>query len=168
MIGKQHLTFGLVTATATMVTADIFNCSEYYGTFAQFVALAGVGSLFADIDMPNSTISKLPILHQISKLIYKLFGHRTITHDIAIILPLAFVSVRLNPTAMGFWFGYFTHLFLDALNPEGLPFLFKKRKIHLTPKKMKIYTTDTEVTSFVTGFFSVLYCGGCYLLCRMV
>lgn len=73
-----------------------------------------LGSLFPDIDHPNSTLGRfIPLGYFIR--------HRTITHSL---LALA-IALYANP-----WFGvgYATHLFLDALNPSRVPMLYPYEK----------------------------------------
>lgn len=82
-----------------------------------------LGSVLPDIEAEGSLITK--ILPRIP------VEHRTITHSIlalAVVSAVAsFFSVQLG---LGIFLGYLSHLFLDSMNPTGVPFFypFKKNK----------------------------------------
>lgn len=91
--------------------------------------VAGAAALLPDIDSPRSYIgSRVP-----ASLAVKLVaGHRGAFHSLlaAVVFGLAlFLYLRLKAQAyvfLAFPFaaGYISHLLLDALNPEGVPFLW--------------------------------------------
>ena len=117
------------------------------------------GSLLPDIDHPTSTMSKkfsiLSIPYRILQFIFGKFkytkhfvGHRGITHSllfmaIPILLMLfAFENAFLKISMLGISIGIFSHLFMDMLNPMGVPLLLpvSKHKFRLLPKKWCIKT----------------------------
>lgn len=133
-------------------TGDIVEC-------ATIIASSWLGSLLPDIDHPTSTMSKkfsiLSIPYRILQFIFgkikytkDFVGHRGITHSLLfLIIPIVVMMIgQLNPwieTALfGLTVGIFSHLFMDMLNPMGVPLLlpFVKKKFRLLPKKLCIKT----------------------------
>ena len=123
------------------------------------VASSWLGSLLPDIDHPTSTMSKkfflVSIPYRIMQFIFGKFkytkdfvGHRGITHSllflsIPILLMLfAFSNPWLDLAMLGLSVGIFSHLFMDMLNPMGVPLFlpFAKKKFRLLPKKVCIKT----------------------------
>lgn len=133
-------------------TGDIVEC-------ATIVASSWLGSLLPDMDHPTSTMSKkfslLLIPYRVLQFIFgkikctkDFVGHRGITHSLLFLaIPIAIMLIgTLNPwieTALfGLSIGIFSHLFMDMLNPMGVPLLlpFTKKKFRLLPKKLCIKT----------------------------
>lgn len=160
MRGKEHLIFGIGTATATMAVAH--NFGDSYDT-SNFILLAGLGALFPDIDSPTSTIGSIPGIHFVSKILNKTIGHRTITHDPLLISIIAILTSLHFPLCIGFWFGYFTHLFLDGLTKQGLYSIILKKKIHLLPRNIKIYS-ESDIAKSLTMIILFIYCAGGYFI----
>lgn len=123
------------------------------------VGSSWLGSLLPDIDHPTSTMSKkfflVSIPYRIMQFIFGKFkytkdfvGHRGITHSllflsIPILLMLfVFNNPWLNMAMFGLSVGIFSHLFMDMLNPMGVPLFlpFVKKKFRLLPKKIAIKT----------------------------
>lgn len=121
--------------------------------------LSFVGSLLPDIDHPTSTASKkmflLSLPYRILQFIFgkikftkDFVGHRGITHSllflsIPIILMLfVFQSPYLKASMFGLGVGIFSHIFMDMLNPHGVPILMplSKKTFRLLPKKLCIRT----------------------------
>lgn len=155
MRGREHLVFG-ITTSATLALAMYSPDSVYFAHPAIFTGLAAVGSLFPDIDHPDSTISrKCRLLSNVVSLFIK--SHRTYTHDLALILPIAILLSTHYPIILGFFFGYIGHLIMDLLTVSGLPFfyLFQKKSIHITPKWARF-----KSGSVVAMLFTYLLSGG--------
>ena len=115
------------------------------------VAASVIGSLYPDIDEPNSTAGKKARL--VSKTIKGVFGHRGIIHTpfnlIALLGLMYYFHLTYAPgliknvdyntlpwmiyVMIGFGFGYFSHLFLDFITPQGIMlfFPFSKAKLHI-------------------------------------
>lgn len=161
MRGKQHLAFGVITGVTTMAVAKEMGCGV---DLELFVLSAGFGSLLPDIDTPTSTIGHFFLFRPISLLINKIFGHRTLTHDLFIMSLIAVGTTLRYPWLIGLWFGYFGHLFLDGLTTAGIPCL--KRKIHFVPSWQRVYS-GSEGAMGVTMITTLLYCCGSYVIYQL-
>lgn len=98
-------------------------------TLALAAGVAGVAALLPDIDSPRSYIgSKMPA----SVAVKLVAGHRGVFHSLlaaaafslAFFFYLHFKARAYMFLAFPFAAGYISHLLLDALNPEGVPFLW--------------------------------------------
>ncbi len=104
------------------------------------MCLSAVGSVFPDIDLPFSNISRLSLNKNGNNL-----PHRGITHwlvtplSIYLIYYLIFKNQIISP----FIIGYISHLFLDAFNSKGvklpMPVCSKSFKFPLTVKTQSVY-----------------------------
>lgn len=135
MVGRTHMMGGIAAALAiSSVTGYFYPESismETICSFGMFLGCAEAGALIPDIDKKQSTIShRHKIISFISRL---LFTHRGFTHSLlcmAIIeIILFFLSIPVPgiiriPMLYGIMIGYLSHLFLDSLNPLGIPLLF--------------------------------------------
>lgn len=160
MRGKEHLAFGIATSM-TVALAAYDPSSAYFAHPLLFTAMGALGSVIPDIDHPDSLISQK--LQLISNIITLFVNHRTYTHDIALVLPLAiYLTMQCPLVFAGFFFGYLGHLFLDLLTVQGLPFLylFNKKNIHITPKWAR-FKASSGVAVFVTylGIIGTLAAG---------
>lgn len=147
MLGKQHLIYGITTATAVALFV--------YPHPVSLIAGAAIGSVFPDIDTPNSGIGRqLPIL---SNLINKAIGHRTYVHDPALWIPLGIALSIQYPWLWGFFSGIWSHLFLDSLTAGGIPvcYFFHKKRFHLLPHWLKFNSSDFAA-EIVTAIFCLL------------
>lgn len=127
MIGQTHLAGGLAAATVI--------CQAAHLTLTEgliFTTGCAVGALFPDIDHESSTIGKK--VKPLSKLLYKTIGHRAFFHWFVPYCLLALALHLWKPgwdvVTMSVLTGVLTHLFLDALNPSGVP-VFPGLKLHL-------------------------------------
>lgn len=106
-------------------------------TAAAIVVEATIGSLLPDIDHKDSFISKK--LRPVGWAARIFFGHRSFFHSVfvyaAVFAALWFWRQPLAVSLLPLFAGIASHLFLDALNPAGIPLLFKRR-VHLA----RIYT----------------------------
>lgn len=97
-----------------------------------FTTGCAVGSLFPDIDHESSTVGKR--VKPLSSLLHKTVGHRTLFHWFVPYCLLAVVLHLWKPSwdvvTMAVLIGVLTHLFLDALNPSGVP-VFPGLKLNL-------------------------------------
>lgn len=160
MNGNCHLIFGTAIGTAVCmgIKADAMECTLLMSTCI-------IGSVFPDIDNPNSHIGGLtvPISSLIGK-VSEIFGktgsrHRGIFHDLFIYLLGFYLSYMYFQPILGFFIGTLSHLFLDMLNPSGIPFFFGILKIRLA----KIISGS--LTSIITSsILSIIVIGiGIYL-----
>ena len=114
-----HLLFGLFLGILFL---------GYFDNSLLFLSVVIVSSLLPDIDTLHSFVGKR--LPPLSFVIYLLFGHRRFFHSLICLGVVAFLISFFHSTlALGFLIGYSSHLFLDALTPEGIwplfPFHFK-------------------------------------------
>lgn len=123
-----------------------------------------IGSIFPDIDNPSSLFGKLtkPISTFIGKA-NKLMGHsrehhRGIIHDIGLWIILLILSWNYFPYLKGFFIGGVSHLFLDAFNPSGDPFLIVKRfRLAKIPSDSKEAVAISFIFSGVFLLAGILY-----------
>lgn len=135
------------------------NFAEKIMCIAIFLISAWFGSLLPDIDHPTSTMSKkmglLLLPYRILQFIFGKFektkhfvGHRGITHTVLfLVIPILialFVPMYgiIKIALIGIAIGIFSHLFMDMLNPMGVPLFLPitRRKFRLLPKKLCIKT----------------------------
>jgi len=92
-----------------------------------------LGSVLPDIDADGSTITR--ILPKIP------IEHRTITHSILALFAFSslasLVSVQFG---IGIFSGFLSHLFLDSMNPTGVPFFYPFIKKKYRFSKIRIRT----------------------------
>jgi inner membrane protein len=87
------------------------------------IIISGASSLLPDIDSPHSFAGRR--IWPISALIQHTAGHRGCFHSLLAAVIIYFFSIILIPKyALYIFVGYLSHLFLDALNPEGVPLLW--------------------------------------------
>lgn len=118
MLGREHVAFGL--ASSAVVALAAYNPESPVFAYPVIVTgFAALGALVPDIDNPESLVGRFTL--PISVLLNRFFGHRTITHDISIMIPLFVISLLVgNPIFFGTMFGIITHLFLDGFTKQGL------------------------------------------------
>lgn len=125
MTGNTHIAAGAVTG--------LFISSYLHLPILETVIVTSISaftSLIPDID--NAT-SKLGRKNKLASFLIQLFiGHRTFFHAPLLYLGLVFMIARIDPSgllALAFGLGTGTHLFLDLMNPLGIPLLwpFSKR-----------------------------------------
>lgn len=152
MLGREHAVFGFVTSAAV---GAAFLEPEF---FVPIIVGGIVGALLPDIDLPNSMAGK--ITYPIAWVINKLFGHRTITHDPVLWIPLGIFLLWKFHYAwiLGLVVGYWGHLFLDSFTAGGLPILWVFRKykkgFHMLPYKWKI-NANSFAAKVLTVFLSI-------------
>lgn len=102
-------------------------------------AIAAASALIPDIDHKNSHISHK--LKPVGFVASTVFGHRKLLHSIipylclyiaAILTFPAFTSIILSGLV-----GILSHLFLDMLNPEGVPLFYPFVKKRMSLAKIK-------------------------------
>lgn len=120
MVGKTHIAAGLAAGVGICIAKNIGLAPG-----ALFIAEAGLGALLPDIDQRNSTINKAT--KPVGVVINAVAGHRTIFHDPTLYMALGVAAWLLVSQYMVYvvplLVGIATHLFLDALNPSGIPVL---------------------------------------------
>lgn len=127
--------------------------------FIGFATASFVGTLFPDIDEPNSYIGRRT--RGLSDLINVIFNHRGITHFL--IVPIAIFmlgyftgSILEQMIIYGFAFGWFTHIMGDGLTKGGVKYgLFPFGNFALLPRALRFYTKSG--TEYLLMFFMTLY-----------
>ena len=162
MTGRTHLIFGIGigligTATCYMLTGD-------FDAATSLCAGCAIGSLFPDLDIPDSTISKyIPIIPHI---INKIFGHRNFFHSPIFLLILYLLLSYFFPEYIfliqGFSIGFMTHQLLDMFNKSGIPLFypFTKKRFNLfsvkSGSKNELLIAMIVYLFFFTGFIYFL------------
>ena len=154
MNGNCNFIFGI--SVSSMLVLNIDKISSLL-PFVQnnpetttLIMLGGiVGSIFPDIDNPDSYMGKLSVpISSVIGAISSAFGkkgrnHRGIFHDPVFYILGMYLSFLYFPPLISFFVGCFTHLYLDIFNPSGIPFIIGKR-LHLG----KIVSGSTESILF--------------------
>lgn len=116
---STHIIFSLAFTQTTLVGSNFYSLPLLTGAI--------VGSLLPDIDHPKSYIGRrVPLIPDI---VYKFWGHRTVTHSMLAIILIALISLPLISFGLyKFWYGlivgYISHLLIDMLNPQGISLFF--------------------------------------------
>lgn len=142
MNGNCHFVFGTALGTAVAININAItnalpNLSASPETTTLFIIGGLVGGILPDIDNPTSYIGKLSVpvstmIGSVGKLTGKTgSNHRGILHDATFYLIGLIISYLYFPPILGVLIGCLSHLFLDAFNPSGIPFLFGTKRIHL-------------------------------------
>lgn len=158
-------THDLAALTCLTIAAVILPLTPItLGTLAAVIIANQIGSAFPDFDQPTAEFYReLPAGSLIGKLISPLLGgHRLISHSIlglgiiSYILWLLltyltkFLVVDMNLVWWAFILGYLSHLFMDTLTKEGVPWLFPiPIKFGIPPLKFMRITTGQFFEVFV-------------------
>lgn len=161
MKGTSHLTCGLMAGFGYAALGILFN--NFTPPQAITVATtAAIASLMPDIDIPNSKLGRK--IKPVSKFIYKVFGHRTLTHSILWFIPLLILFVKTIGTeyfyiVLGTTLGFVSHILSDAVTRGGIPFLwpFSQRRYHLT------YINSGEHDFVITVIVDTILIGAYFL-----
>ncbi|NWF65874.1 MAG: metal-dependent hydrolase [Campylobacterales bacterium] len=163
MTYKGHLVSSLMIGFIPLVIEKSFHTHTEFLTYLEYY-LAGVifGSIFPDIDEPNSYVGRKALI--ISNIIKAIFGHRGVTHYLIIpiiilICAILFLKNRqLFFISVGFSIGYIGHILADMLTKGGIYnvyFPFKSDKSYrLLPKSLTFYTGS--FTEYIVVFFFFL------------
>lgn len=125
MLAKGHITAGVAAyiGGTMLLIAKVPSYSPDVLMIGTGLAGTTLGSLLPDIDSPNSQIGQLvPV---VSHVIGRIFGHRTITHNLFFIL--FWVALAYNTGRHGVWalaWGVFVHILMDSFSGQGVPWLY--------------------------------------------
>lgn len=136
MTGRTHDLAALTLLNIVVATTPIPSMSV--ATALTAVSACAIGGLAPDIDQPTAALwRRLPVGTFWGKLLSPLFGkHRFISHSIVgialfgflsqLILDLlnTFVIVDMSVVWNAFMIGFVSHLLVDSLTREGVPWLF--------------------------------------------
>ncbi|MCC0636784.1 MULTISPECIES: metal-dependent hydrolase [unclassified Clostridioides] len=165
MIKETHERGGYILALLILPFINNIYLVKYDTTYKIvliiiYIYFAYLGSLFPDIDMRGSYISKKFIL------IYKLFGsrfrHRGFTHSLLALLLISsfFKSLTIftnnnivfSCLSSGFIIGYFSHMCLDLITKEGIELFFPITiNISLLPIK-----TSSKTEKFISKLLNFI------------
>lgn len=136
MTGRTHDLAAFTALNIVVVSTTIPHVS--LGTILVALSANMIGGLAPDIDQPTGVLwRKLPIGTLYSRLFTPfLGGHRFLSHSIAGFCLFAFLShyllqligtillVDMNIVWWSFLIGYASHLLMDSITREGVPWLF--------------------------------------------
>lgn len=148
---RGHLKAGAVTAVGLICFSNQFHLNTL--ALQSVVASATLlGSLLPDLDHPKSILGRrVPF---ISKPIHKLFGHRSITHSLFLLIPLVLFLEYNEYYALGLGLGagMLSHILLDFLCPgSGVAFLYPLYT-HRINFNMRFYRFKTLKRFFKISF----------------
>ena len=136
MTGRTHDLAAFTTLTAYVATQTLMKMS--LATALVALGLNTIGAVAPDLDQPtNGFWAKIPAGSIVGRIISPLLGHhRMISHSLAgmalvgwgmkLLLSYAhtFLLVDMNIVWWAFMFGYASHLVMDTITKEGVPWLF--------------------------------------------
>ena len=144
MRGSVHASLGLaigitnsILVTNELSKLNYINENNFTKIFIGGITLTILGSLFPDIDYPNSILGKR--FKPISLLINKIFGHRKFFHSGILYFPIhifliIFCLLNKNNQSIyyinSFFIGLYFHLFQDSFTTAKTPLFYpfsKKR-----------------------------------------
>lgn len=114
---KTHLIFGIFL---------IFCFIKYIDNFFIFILTLLIASILPDIDSRFSIIGKSKFF----RIFQFLFKHRGFFHSLFALSLFTFLIYLFSPlVSLGFFIGYLSHIFLDALTKRGVVLFwpFKQR-----------------------------------------
>lgn len=136
MTGRTHDLTALTLLNIVVATSTVPKMSVATALVA--ISACAIGGLAPDIDQPTAALwRRLPIGTFWGQLLSPLFGkHRFISHSIvgiilfgilskfALILMSTFVLVDIDIVWWAFMIGFLSHLLIDSITREGVPWLF--------------------------------------------
>lgn len=136
MMGRTHDLATFTALSYVIATQPAQPLTLATGITAFLIGL--VGGLTPDIDQPTADLwRKFPAGSVVGRIFYPfLGGHRNISHSIVGILFFGWLSkfllfkiggvllVDMNVVWSAFMIGFITHLIMDTLTQEGVPWLF--------------------------------------------
>lgn len=166
MSGTNHVTGGIVF---TGIFASFWNINIF--ARPELLAATGFFAILPDIDHTKSPIGKA--FYPLAKWLDKRYGHRTITHSLAVYIPLialvAFIQNLCNTDSytLVFAFAYFSHLLFDMLTKQGIPLFYPfKRNPCVIPGNpdMRLRSSDlkTEAACFAIFILLGITCQGLF------
>ena len=166
MKAPTHITGGITAGLIYLKAAQ----SSDFGlaplgvlTCAGCLALAVGGSLIPDLDTKTSKAGHAAA--PASATISFFFGHRTVLHGPLLYIALYILAVQsapiIQPFAFSFLLGILSHIWLDMLNPRGVPLLY--------PVPAKFHTVDIPTGGFAEYLvLSVLAALNLYIIIHFI
>ena len=172
MMWFTHFFIGL------LFTVWIFNLLNIDITLP-ILALAGIASIFPDLDASESKIKHLRIplsakrksfsvtpFKPIGQALHLLLGHRRSMHSllmlVLLLIPLGIIYYFYRGSIflyLAFLTGYFSHLLADGITKKGILFFFPNKKIvRFLPKPIAVKTGSAfEIIVFLASFLGFIY-----------
>ncbi len=136
MTGRTHDLAAITTLTYIVATEPLSVIS--LATVFAAIGANMIGGLAPDLDQPTGKLwRKIPAGTLLGKIMHPFFGaHRSISHSILGIFIFGFIATKLlayihtfllvdiNIVWTAFMFGVISHLVMDSLTKEGVPWLF--------------------------------------------
>lgn len=173
MTGRTHDLAAITTLTFSVALTPLTTVSLATGITALFTCI--IGGLTPDIDQPTADFwHKLPAGSIVGRIISPLLeNHRMISHSLfgiglfgwglKMILPYihTFLLVDINIVWWAFILGYASHLVMDSLTKEGVPWLFPiPIRMGFPPLKFLRITTGSWVEKLAVFPGLILLNGG--------
>ena len=174
MTGRTHDLAAITALTAVLAYEPLIKLS--LATAIVAIAANMIGGLTPDIDQPTAGFwQKIPTGSIIGRIINPLLGHhRMISHSIIgmalagwglkylLVYMHTFLLVDMTVIWWAFMLGFASHLIMDALTKEGIPWFFPiPIRLGFAPKQFRVTTGGLIETIIV--FPSLLAING-YLL----
>ncbi len=157
MTFRSHITLGIIGGFTLTYMPNFVPYKE--SDIIAVLPLIALGSIFPDIDEPNSYIGKR--MPGFSHIVSMLFGHRGFTHFLAFPAILCFLGVYFFPNLVffiyAFCFGILMHQIGDMVTKSGIPKYFfplaygpfKNLKAVLLPQPFRFRTGGKVEMLFV-------------------
>ncbi|MFC4402239.1 metal-dependent hydrolase [Gracilibacillus xinjiangensis] len=150
MTGKTHVMGGIA---ATVVTVHFTSYEP-----GLIIAAGAVGSIIPDICHSGSKIGrKFPV---ISKMVNRLFGHRTFTHSLLFLVLVGYVLTLFTndqSIIIGILIGMASHLLLDAVTKNGIKLLYPANLTFRFPFTMKTGGSLEKVVLLLLTIVTIYY-----------
>jgi len=144
MMFRTHVLFGILCGLLALLFFDPKMPWVFFGFFV-------VGAMMPDIDIPNSKVGRR---HRVMSLFTNfVFGHRGFIHTIYPALGLFVLFYVLGFGGLGFalFLGYFSHLILDMLTPDGIAFFYPLYNV-----RMKGFVHTAGVLEYLVQVFVIV------------
>lgn len=173
MRGSVHASLGLavgitnsILVTNQLSKLNYINENNFTKIFIGGITLTILGSLFPDIDYPNSILGKR--FKPISLLINKIFGHRKFFHSGILYFPIhifliIFCLLNKNNQSIyyinSFFIGLYFHLFQDSFTTAKTPLFypFSKKNIGLGIKDSNSLANIPISFLIFIGYLLIIY-----------
>lgn len=158
MTGRTHDLMAFTTLIAVVVTQEIPQMSLATAVVAFGATM--IGGLAPDLDEPTASLwKKFPAGSIVGQIVRPLLGgHRLISHSLVGIFAIGYLVkfllskigdvllVDMNIVWWAFMIGYISHLLIDTITKEGVPWLFPLPiRIGFPPFRSLRITTDSVV-----------------------
>lgn len=171
MVKETHIKGGYLFAIAAIPFVSDKYLESYDNIYKIilimiYIYFAYLGSLFPDIDMKGSYISKkFPLLY---KVFGKNFRHRSFTHSLLSLILLNYIleifihytldNIVFLCVSCGFMIGYVSHICFDLITKEGIE-IFYPLSINFSILPIKTSSKTEKIFAKALGFVIVFLLG---------